>query len=102
MPFWAERTGVPRTLAVEFPFGHMLGQVHNVAQQTRIVTQALDVMVMAQEPGLIVHAEEKWPGPTKEAIEHWQPKEPSPVVEVMAPAVKEMLRQSRRNRKRGN
>ena len=36
MPFWAEKVGVPRTLAVEFPFGHTLGQPHNVAQQMRV------------------------------------------------------------------
>ena len=36
MPFWAEKVGVPRTLAVEFPFGHTLGQPHDTAQHMRL------------------------------------------------------------------
>ena len=44
MPFWAEKIGVPRTLAVEFPFGHMLGQPGDVAVQRRVILQALDVL----------------------------------------------------------
>ena len=32
MPFWADKIGVPRTLAVEFPFGHALGHAANHCQ----------------------------------------------------------------------
>jgi hypothetical protein len=99
MPFWAEKIGVPRTLAVEFPFGHTLGQPHDAAQQTRVIRQALEVLEMAQTPGEIVHSPETWPVPQKEAVKDWQPLEPSPVVQVIGPRIREILRQRRQKKK---
>ena len=98
MPFWAEKVGVPRTLAVEFPFGHTLGQPYDVAQHKRVIRQALEVLETAAAPGTIVHSTEAWPVPQKEATKDWQPEEPSPVIQVMAPRFREMMRQ-RRQRK---
>jgi hypothetical protein len=96
MPFWVEKVGVPRTLAVEFPFGHTLGRPHDAAQQMRVIRQALEVLETAEAPGLVVHSPEAWPVPLKEAVKEWQPAEPSPVVRVMAPHVREMMRKRRR------
>lgn len=99
MPFWAERVGTPRTLAVEFPFGHTLGQPHNRAQQLRVIREALDVLETADEAGTVLHSLETWPVPSREAVRAWQPIEPSPVVQVVAPQMREMLRKLRgRNR----
>lgn len=98
MPFWAEKIGVPRTLAVEFPFGHTLGQPHDAAQQMRVIRQALAVLETAEAPGTIVHSPETWPVPQREASKDWQPEEPSPVIQVMAPRFREIMRQ-RRQRK---
>ena len=95
MPFWAEKIGVPRTLAVEFPFGHTLGQPNHVDQQMRVIRQALNIFEDANTPGTIVHSTETWPEPTDEAKANWQPKEPSPIVEVMTPQVLKFLRQKR-------
>ncbi len=92
MPFWAERIGTPRTLAVEFPFGHALGQPHNRAQQMRVIEQALDVLESAEDAGTIVHSPEQWPVPAREATKAWQPQEPSPVVQAMAPQIREIMR----------
>ena len=99
MPFWAEQTGVPRTLAVEFPFAHTLGRPHDEAQQRRVIDQALEVLETAEAPGTIVHSPEEWPQPTEEALEAGEPDEPSPVVRVMAHRFREMLRQQRRERR---
>ena len=98
MPFWAEKTGVPRTLAVEFPFGHMLGQPHNVAQQMTVISQALEVLEAAGEAGTIQHSSESWPVPTKQATQDWQPKDASPLMAVMAPQFIKLMRE-RRSRK---
>ncbi len=92
MPYWSNRIGVPRTLAVEFPFGHTLGQPHNVEQQTRVLKQALDVLETADSPGTIVHSEEIWPVPQKEAYKGWQPKEPSPIIQYIAPRFRQMMK----------
>jgi hypothetical protein len=92
MPFWAEKTGVPRTLAVEFPFGHILGRPKNNKMQMRVIHQALEVLRSADEPGTIVHSEETWSAPQKDAYKAWQPDEPSPIVQVLAPRYREILR----------
>ena len=97
MPFWAEKIGAPRTLAVEFPFGHMLGQPGDVAMQRRVIEKALVVLQTAKTPGTIVHSEEVWPVPAIEAMKAWQPTEPSPVIAVLGPQLREMLRQRRSN-----
>lgn len=98
MPFWAEKTGVPRTLAVEFPFGHTLGMPHNAAQQRCVIEQALRVLETAQASGEIVHSPEIWPLPLQQAMQDWQPAEPSPVIRVMAPRFREMLQQRRQQK----
>lgn len=101
MPHWAERIGTPRVLAVEFPFGHTLGMPGDRGQQMRVIRQALEVLESAQEPGIIVHSAEKWSQPEREAIQTWQPAEPSPIVAVMGPKVRQILRE-RRQKKANN
>ena len=96
MPYWAERVGVPRTLAVEFPFGHTLGQPHDAAQQMRVIQAALGVLESEQSPGKIVHSREIWPTSEAEAIKAWQPEKPSPIIDHLAPRFREMLRERRK------
>lgn len=80
MPYFAERMGVPRTLAVEFPFGHALGMAGNREMQLRVIRAALAVLRDAREPGTVEHYPEPWPGDVDEWRKRWQPSEPSPVV----------------------
>jgi D-proline reductase (dithiol) PrdB len=96
MPFWAEKIGAPRTLAVEFPFGHTLGQPGEVEQQRRVILAALQVLETAEAPGTIVHSEEKWTLPQKETFKAWQPEEPSPIIAELAPRIRKILREQRR------
>ena len=98
MPYWAEKVGTPRTLAVEFPFGHTLGAAHNVMQQMGVIEQALQVLEEADTAGTIVHSQETWPIPAKEAFKAWQPKEPSPIIGTMAPHLRQMIREHRQRR----
>ncbi|MFN2147091.1 MAG: hypothetical protein ACK2T2_01765 [Anaerolineales bacterium] len=97
MPYWAERIGVPRTLGVEFPFGHPLGAPGDVSQQLRVLTTALNVLRSADYPGTIWHSDETWPEAVEQAIQAWQPDEPSPIIADLKPKFRELLR-SRRNR----
>lgn len=96
MPFWVEKIGVPRTLAVEFPFGHTLGQPGEVEQQRRIILAALCVLETVEAPGTIVHSEEKWTLPQKETYKAWQPAEPSPIISELAPKIRQILREQRK------
>jgi hypothetical protein len=98
MPFWAEKIGVPRTLAVEHPYGQILGQPHHIEGQMRIIRQALDVLATTESPGQILHSPEIWPFPTKLATENWQPKEPSPVISRISKSFREMMKKRKRNR----
>ena len=95
MPYWAEQVGVPRTLAVEFPFGHTLGQPNNKPQQLRVIFEALKLLDTANTPGAIGHSSEEWPVPQREAYKSWQPKEMSPIIKEMAPRFRQMLREHR-------
>jgi D-proline reductase (dithiol) PrdB len=99
MPYWAEKVGAPRTLAVEFPFGHIVGQPGNKAQQMRVLDQALAVLEEAEEPGTIVHFQEPWPIPLKEALEDCHPPEPPPVMDHMAKHIFSFMRGLRRSGK---
>jgi hypothetical protein len=95
MPYWAEKVGAPRALAVEFPYAHTLGQPHDARGQMRVIHQALEVLDVATAPGAIVHSPETWPVPEKQAIQSWQPLEPSPIIRVLQPRIREILRQRR-------
>ena len=98
MPYWVEKTGVPRTLAVEFPFGHLLGQPNNKDQQFAVILQALKVLEIARQPGIIMHSDENWPFTQEEAMKDWQPIEPSPIVANLAKNFKKSIRDSRMNK----
>ena len=96
MPYWAEKIGVPRTLAVEFPFAQILGGAGNDQLQMRIIRQALSVLATAEKDGTIIHSPEVWPQETQQAIQGWQPALPSPIIAELSPHFREMLRQRRR------
>lgn len=69
----AEQVGVPRGLSVKFPFGHPLGEPHNVTQQMLLIRQALNMLETATEPMLIAlpyrWKRENW-GELAQNIEH--------------------------------
>lgn len=95
MPFWAEKVGTPRTLAVEHLFGHPLGLPGDADGQRRIVRQALKVLREAPAAGTIIHSEAVWPQDGTEALQAWQPTEPSPLIAVMGPSIRQLLRERR-------
>ena len=83
MPYWAEKLGVPRTVGVEFPYGHMLGMPGDREMQMSVIRAALSMLAEAAEPGTIRELDIQWPQPFDEAKKDWQPLEPSPVVALM-------------------
>jgi hypothetical protein len=96
MPYWAEKIGTPRTLAVEHPFGHTLGKPGDSVGQLNILQEALRALETIQEPGEILHSTVRWDEPPDEAIKAWQPPEPSPIIRELRPKFREMLREHRR------
>ncbi len=57
MPFWSDMIGVPRTLAVEYPFGYILGKPGNINQRLFVILEAIRVFETANEPGVIIHSD---------------------------------------------
>jgi D-proline reductase (dithiol) PrdB len=96
MPFWAERVGAPRTLAVEFPFGHILGRPGDRALQMRVIDHALGVLETAEGPGTIAHFQERWPESLDEALQRCHPVEPPPIMGQMGRHIGSLLRAMRR------
>ncbi len=80
MPCWAERYGVPRAIAVEFPFGHPLGLPGRSDMQAMVINDALKVLAEATMPNTIVHLEHAWPGDESQWRRQWQPASASPMI----------------------
>jgi D-proline reductase (dithiol) PrdB len=83
MPFWAERLGAPRTVGVEFPFGHPLGRPGDRETQLAVIRAALSLLAEAGEPGQVRELDYVWPQPLDEAKRDWQPLEPSPIIKML-------------------
>ncbi len=83
MPYWAERLGVPRTVGVEFPYGHPLGRPGDRDTQMGIIRSALRLLEEATSPGEVRELDYVWPQELDEAKRDWQPPEPSPIIRMM-------------------
>jgi hypothetical protein len=96
MPFWSDRVGAPRSLAVEFPFGHIIGPAGDSAMQRRVILQALDVLEKTGRPGTIEHFKELWPEPLELARRCSEPQQPPPIAAQMGRYVGKFLMGMRR------
>jgi hypothetical protein len=96
MPFWSERVGVPRSLGVEFPYGHIIGPSGNAAMQTRVIRQALRVLESASAPDTIEHFQEPWPEPLDVARRRSEPETPPPIASQMGRYIGKFLMGIRR------
>ena len=93
MPCWAERHGVPRAVAVEFPFGHPLGLPGRPRMQTMVINDALKVLEEASEPNKIVHLEHEWPEDESQWRRRWQPTSASPLISKYLDQIRAMRTQ---------
>jgi len=83
MPYWAEKLGTPRTVGVEFPFGHAFGMPNDREMQMAVIHGALSLLEEADAPGASRDLNLEWPQPSDEARKDWQPLEPSPIIKMM-------------------
>ena len=95
MPVWGERFGAPRTLGVEFPFGHPCGMPGDGALQSRVVRAALDLLPAAGPPPVVVDFDEPWPGDFDDWKRAGQPKVPSPIIRWLREQAAARARQQR-------
>ena len=81
---WGPALGAPRTLGVEFPFGHPCGLPGEPDLQMRVVRAALDLLVNSPPPGPVLEElTEPWPGDFDIWKKAWHPLEPSPLIRFM-------------------
>ncbi|MFH1625476.1 MAG: hypothetical protein ABID54_10040 [Pseudomonadota bacterium] len=56
----SEKIRPPRTYFVRYPFGHALGEPFKERQQMRIFKDCLELLVSAEEPGVIFDSPYRW------------------------------------------
>jgi hypothetical protein len=70
--------GIPRSAAIEYPFGRTLGAVGDKAGQRAVLLGALEVLQTAVKPGWVRHLPFTLPEEPKNT--DWQPPEMSPLI----------------------
>ena len=90
MPEFHNAVGIPRSAAIEYPFGRMTGQTNDVAGQREVLLKTLSMLEDAENPGEIRHLPFKWPESPKEA--KWQPGEISPIIKENLDLIKKLPR----------
>jgi hypothetical protein len=77
-PEFNRAVGIPRSVAIAYPYGRPLGQVGDRNGQRRVLSAALAFLEEAGSPGEVRHLPFAWPEAPKEA--KWHPPEMSPIV----------------------
>jgi len=78
--------GIPRSAAIEYPYGRPVGQVGDREGQRDVLLQALSVLEEAQKPGEACHLPFTWPEEPKKT--DWQPPEMSPLIKYYLEEIK--------------
>jgi hypothetical protein len=78
--------GIPRSAAIEYPYGRPVGQVRDKEGQRRVLLKALDFLEKAKKPGEVLHLPFTWPEDPKKT--DWQPPEMSPLVKYYLEEIK--------------
>ncbi len=91
-PEFHRAVGIPRSAAVEYPYGRPLGEVGDAKGQRAVLMDTLKVLEEARKPGEIRHLRYTWPEEPKDA--KWHPPEMSPIVGALL----EEIRAARKRR----
>ena len=84
--------GIPRSAAIEYPYGRPVGQVGDREGQRQVLLKTLDALEHAQKPGEIWHLDFTWPEDPKKV--DWHPPEMSPLMKVYLEEIKEARRRT--------
>jgi hypothetical protein len=57
---FTEKVKPPRTIFLDWPFGHPLGEPFNVAQQRAVLHKAFEALYHIKEPGTIIDIPFRW------------------------------------------
>jgi hypothetical protein len=93
-PDFHREIGIPRVAAIEYPYGRVVGMVHDQAGQRKVLLEALAVLENAQHPGQVFHLPFEWPEEPKKT--NWHPQEISPIVELFLDEIKKAGAEARK------
>jgi hypothetical protein len=79
-PEFHKLVGIPRSVAIEYPYGRPVGQVGDREGQRKVLLETLSALEAAREPGEIRSLPFTWPEEPKNA--KWQPPEMSPLIKL--------------------
>ena len=82
--------GVPRSAAIEYPYGRPVGRVNDRDGQRQVLQATLFCLQRASTPGDICHLPFNWPEAPKET--HWHPPEMSPIIKMYLDDIKKARR----------
>jgi hypothetical protein len=85
-PEFNRAVGVPRTAAIEYPYGRPVGEVGDRDGQRQVLLAALDVLANAERPGDLVHLPFTWHEQPKDT--KWHPPEMSPIIKAYLKEIK--------------
>ena len=88
MPEFHNDVGIPRSAAIEYPFGRPLGQVNDIDGQRAVLRKALAMFEEVGQPGEIWHLPFTWPEDPKKT--DWHPPEISPIIKQNLNTIKAM------------
>jgi hypothetical protein len=91
--------GIPRSAAIEYPYGRPLGQVGDKEGQRAVLLEALAVLEKARKPGEVWHLPFTWPEEPKKT--DWQPPEMSPLIRVYLDEIREARKREEERRSSG-
>ena len=84
--------GIPRSVAIEYPYGRPVGQVGDRAGQRAVLKKTLAFLEQAQKPGAVLHLPFTWPEDPKDTA--WQPPEMSPLIKTYLDEIKRARQQA--------
>lgn len=84
--------GIPRSAAIEYPYGRPVGQVGDREGQRAVLLAALSALTQMQKPGQVHHLPFTWPEDPETT--KWHPPEISPLVKAYLQEIKKARKDS--------
>ena len=88
MPEFHNQVGIPRSAAIEYPFGRPLGQINDIDGQRAVLHKAIAMLEEVDRPGEIWYLSFIWPEDPKNT--DWHPPEISPIIKENLNTIKKM------------
>jgi len=85
-PDFHRAVGIPRSAAIEYPYGRPVGEVGDREGQRSVLLSALALLEKSRQPGEVLHLPFTWHENPKET--KWHPPEMSPIIKLYLDEIK--------------